>query len=679
MDGRFPGEWRARPSENILQLTVPFMTRSKVALPAGTKTIDEARFLTPEFEPFRTMSFPRSAEDWRRINAAKDKIDPITLDVIEGALEAAISEAEAAVERSARSTIIREQHDYRAAINTVDCDSVTHVSFGATADPIRAFFDVAEMSPGDIFIYNDVFHAHGTIQHLPDYCLVMPIFADGHLRAFAQIYGHTQDVGGTVVGSWPVTSQSIFEEGIQVPPVRLWSAGKRNADVYSIILRNTRFPDALSGDIEAFVGACRIIARRFEDLCQRLGGDVVEGGMYKLIDRCADSLKHVALPKVPNGQWYAEDFVDSDGVDNDQPVKIAVTLMKDDEKIILDWTGSSDQVAGPINFAATGRFIVKWLGGYLKQFAKGVTINEGITRVMRSYHRPGSIMAPRRPAAVANRSQTNLRNTSAFSGALAQALDGQIVADSNTLQIYGYYGKLDDGSDFILREVFGAGSGARPYADGTDAVDMVPNARNLPTEFIEQNFPVIVERTSLFADSGGAGKFRGGLGYLKEIRVLRDGYILTCCDRTAFGCWGVSGGHAGRPGGSIINPGQHDERLVQFSRDSVPVKKGDIVRVTTPGGGGFGDPLERASQAVRLDVQRGLVSLESAARDYGVVLTKTLAGRSIVYEIDDIATRKLKEEILARRDPLLLIERGPYAVGMRRAGRIKYDDIPLAG
>lgn len=654
------------------------MSQSKSDQNLGHARIDEDYFLTPEFAPFRTMNFPRSADDWRRIDAAKSAIDPITLDVIEGALEAAISEAEAAVERSARSTIIREQHDYRAAINTVDCDSVTHVSFGATADPIRAFFDVEEMSPGDIFIYNDVFNAHGTIQHLPDYCLVMPIFAGGRLRAFAQIYGHTQDVGGSVVGSWPVSSRSIFEEGIQVPPVRLWSAGKRNADVYNIILRNTRFPDALSGDIEAFVGACRIIARRFEELCQRLSPDIVEGGMYKLIDRCAESLKQVALPKIPNGRWYAEDFVDSDGVDNDQPVKIAVTFMKDDEKIILDWTGSSEQVTGPINFSATGRFIVKWLGGYLKQFARGVTINEGITRVMRSYHRPGSIMAPRRPAAVANRSQTNLRNTSAFSGALAQALGGQIVADSNTLQIYGYYGKLDDGSDFILREVFGAGSGARPYADGTDAVDMVPNARNLPTEFIEQNFPVIVERTSLFPDSGGAGKFRGGLGYLKEIRVLRDGYILTCCDRTAFGCWGVSGGQAGKPGGSFINPGTKGEQVVQYSRDSVPVKRGDIVRVTTPGGGGFGDPLERDLDAVRLDVQRGLVSLISAARDYGVVLTKKTLGRSTVYEIDENSTDELRRQMQEKRDPLLLIERGPYAAKMRQTGRIEYSDIPLS-
>ena len=639
--------------------------------------IDESRFFGNGFEPFRTMQFPRPEAEWEKISRVKAAIDPITLDVIEGALEAAISESEAAVERSARSTIIREQHDYRAAINTIDCDSVTHVSFGATADPIRAFFELDQMSPGDIFIYNDVFQAHGTVQHLPDYCVVMPIFADSKIRAFAQIYGHTQDVGGIVVGSWPVTSTSIFQEGVQIPPVRLWAAGIRNADVYNIILRNTRFPDALAGDIEAFVGACRIIGRRFEELCGRLGADVVEAGMYKLIDRCAESLKHVALPKIPNGQWYAEDFVDSDGINNDMPVKVAVELLKDDHKIVLDWSNSSDQVEGPINFAATGRFLVKWLGGYLKQFAKGITINEGVTRVMRSYHRSGSIMAPKHPAAVANRSQTNLRNTSAFCAALAQALNGNIVADSNTLQIYGFYGKLDDGKDFILREVFGAGSGARSYADGTDAVDMVPNARNLPTDIIEQNFTVFVERTSLLPDSGGAGEFRGGLGYLKDIRVLRDGFLLTCCDRTAFGCWGVNGGEAGMPGGTIINPGSPQEQLVQFSRDSVKVKQGDIIRVTTPGGGGYGDPLKRKVEGVRLDVQRGLVSLENAKGLYGVVLDKTSFGKTARYEVNLTATLELRERIRQSRDSLMLIDRGPYAKRMRELGRITYTDIPL--
>ena len=645
-----------------------------------TVFFDESVYLTDEFEPFRTQEFPREPEEWARIERDKERVDSITLDVVEGALEAAISEAEAAVERTARSTIIREQHDYRAAINSVDCDSVTHVSFGATADPIRAYFQLDEIRPGDVFIYNDVYEAHGTIQHLPDYSVVMPMFGDGQLRAFAQIYGHTQDVGGRVVGSWPVTSTSIFEEGIQVPPVRLYARGERCEDVSRIILRNTRFPEAVLGDIDAFVGACRIIERRFAELCERLGADLLEAAMYKLIDRCADTVRDVALPQIPNGEWMVEEFIDNDGITLDRPVKQVLTFKKDPEKIILDWTGTDDQVAGPINFAATGRFIVKWLGGYLKQLAPGATINEGICRVMRSYHRPGTIMSPRHPAPVANRSQTNLRNTSAFSGALAQALKGQVVADSNTLQIYGFYGHLPDGTEFILREVFGAGSGARPYADGTDAVDMVPNAKNLPAEFIEQRFPVVVERTALNPDSGGPGKYRGGLGYLKDIRVLVDGFLLTCCDRTAFGCWGVSGGKAGKPGGSWINPEKPGEQFVQFSREAVPVKAGDIIRVTTPGGGGFGDPLDRKPEAVRLDVQRGLVSLESAERYHGVRLTGTRHGLTKGYAVDEAATATLREAQRRSRAPLKLIERGEYAERLKAEGRITFDEHipPLA-
>ena len=645
-----------------------------------TVIFDESVYLTDEFEPFRTQVFPRPPKVWARIERDKGRLDSITLDVVEGALEAAISEAEAAVERTARSTIIREQHDYRAAINSVDCDSVTHVSFGATADPIRAHFPLEEIRPGDLFIYNDVYEAHGTIQHLPDYSVVMPMFGDGALRGFAQIYGHTQDVGGRVVGSWPVTSTSIFEEGIQVPPVRLYARGERCEDVHKIILRNTRFPEAVLGDIDAFVGACRIIERRFGELCERLGADLLEAAMYKLIDRCADTVRDVALPQIPNGEWMVEEFVDNDGITLDRPVKQVLTFKKDPEKIILDWTGTDDQVAGPINFAATGRFIVKWLGGYVKQLAPGATINEGICRVMRSYHRPGTVMSPRHPAPVANRSQTNLRNTSAFSGALAQALKGQVVADSNTLQIYGFYGHLADGTEFILREVFGAGSGARPYADGTDAVDMVPNAKNLPAEFIEQRFPVVVERTALNPDSGGPGMYRGGLGYLKDIRVLVDGFLLTCCDRTGFGCWGVSGGMAGKPGGSFINPEKPAEQIVQFSREAVPVKAGDIIRVTTPGGGGFGDPLERPPEAVRLDVERGLVSLESAERDYGVGLTDARRGLTKIYTVDEAATATLRGSQRHSRAPLKLIERGAYAEHLKAEGRITFDEHipPLA-
>ena len=223
----------------------------------------------------------------------------LTVDVIEWGIEAAIEEAEAAVERTARSTIIREQHDYRASLNTVDCNSVSHVSWAATADPIRAYYELENIHEGDVFLYNDVYESSGTIGHLPDYCIVVPVFGDGRIIAFSQVFGHCNDVGGRLVGSWPITSTNIFEEGLLCPPIKMYAGGVLNEDAYKIVLRNSRFPEELRGDIDAFVGAARIVDRRICDLYGRYGADGVEAAFYRIIDRCAEIAREVALPHIP--------------------------------------------------------------------------------------------------------------------------------------------------------------------------------------------------------------------------------------------------------------------------------------------------------------------------------------------------------------------------------------------
>jgi N-methylhydantoinase B len=270
--------------------------------------------------------------------------------------------------------------------------------------------------------------------------------------------------------------------------------------------------------------------------------------------------------------------------------------------------------------------------------------------------------------------QNMLRNFGPYTVCLAQAFKGEVVADMHCVQIYGFFGYDENGQLFLYREVFGGGSGARPYADGTDAVDLVPHSKNLPAEFIEQRFPVVVERVDLNPDSGGPGKFRGGLGYLKEVRVLVDANYLTNVDRTAFACFGVAGGGAGMPGGSYINPGTPQEQHIQYSREAVPVKAGDILRVTTPGGGGWGDPLERDVEAVRLDVLRGLVSRESAQREYGVVVEERRLGRRLDYEVDTAATERMRTGIRETRASLKLISRGEYAERLKAEGKISFDE-----
>lgn len=624
-----------------------------------------------DYAQFRYGIVPRDAAHDAHLSALRRELDPILVDIVDGGIEAAVVEAEAAVERTARSTIIREQHDYRASLNTVDCLSVSRVSWAATADPIRMKFPREQIKQGDVFIYNDVYGSAGTIGHLPDYCVVTPIFWQSRLLGFAQIFGHVNDVGGRVAGSWPNTSTSIFEEGTICPPVKLYAQGQLNDGVYDILLRNSRFPEDLRGDIDAFVGANEIIKRRIVELCERFGGDQVEAAFYEIIDRCAEVVREKGLPQIPNGEYVGEDFVENDGLTLEKPVKIQITIRKYPEKMILDFARTDPQTQGPVNYALDGRHYSKWLGAFFKAQIPGMIINEGVTQVFRCHLPRRTVMSAEFPAPVVSRMTCMLRMISAYTVAMAKIFQGDVVADMQNIQIYGFYGNDAEGKLFLMREIFGAGSGARPYADGTDAVDLVPYSKNLPAEFMEQRFPLIVERVGLAKDSGGPGKFRGGLGYVKELRMLVDGHYLTVTERTAFACTGVKGGKWGAPGHSVKNPGMPEEEYVYFSRDAVPVKAGDVVRLATPGGGGWGDPLEREVSAVQLDVKRGLVSRESAERDYGVIINP------ISLEVDMSATEKQRRRLADERGPVKLIDRGPYAETLIKKGLITVSDPDL--
>lgn len=624
-----------------------------------------------DYAPFRYGVVEPDPAYRARIDASRQDLDPILVDIVDGGIEAAVMEAEAAVERTARSTIIREQHDYRASLNTLDCLSVSRVSWAATADPIRMKFALEAIEPGDVFIYNDVYESAGTIGHLPDYCVVTPIFFADRLIGFAQIFGHVSDVGGRMAGSWPNTSESIFEEGTLCPPVKFYSRGVLNEALYDVLLRNSRFPEDLRGDIDAFVGANEIIRRRVVELCERFGGDKVEAAFYEIIDRCAEVVREKGLPFFPEGEFVGEDFIENDGITLDQPVKMKITLRKYPQKMVLDFDGTAPQARGPINWPLDGRHYSKWLGAFFKAQIPGIIINEGVTDVFRCRIPKKTILSSEFPAPVVSRMTCMLRMISAYTVALAKAFNGEVVADMQNIQIYGLYGEDLDGKLFLMREIFGAGSGARPYADGTDAVDLVPYSKNLPAEFIEQRFPVKVERVGLAMDSGGPGKYRGGLGYVKELRTLVDGHYTTVTERTAFACIGIKGGRWGAPGGSIKNPDTAAEEHVFYSRDAVPVASNDLIRLITPGGGGWGDPLERDIEAVRMDVVRRLVSHGSAERDYGVVMDP------VTFEVDVSATAARRRDIAEERGPTCLIDRGPYAETLIKQGLLEVSDPHL--
>jgi len=552
-------------------------------------------------------------------------VDPIVLQVVEGTLASIEAEVEAAIERTARSPMIRDQHDYRAGIHDRLCRKLTGRSYSAMVQPVVRDFPPGTMQEGDVFYHNDVYLSEGSIGHLPDLTTTVPVFHQGDVVAFVQAFGHHDDIGGMVPGSMPGHATSAFQEGLMIPPVRLFSGGVRNDDLYRVIVRNSRTPESFAGDLDSEVAACQMGARRLQKLFGRYGTDAVEACFQALVQRCADNFRREILPKIPDGTYEFEDYIEHDGVEEPRLHVLRMTMTKTADRIVCDLTGTGPQARGPINHAgnyADGLFLRKWMACILRNLADSperaaeLDINEGVCDILQlRFPPPGTLVTPEFPAPTNARSFLILRLLGVFAGCLAQAVGGRMPADQETIRYWGIHGLDETGRWYLLREVLGGGSGGRFYADGSDVIHIVPDSKNLPAEFAETRFPVIVEKLALATDSGGPGKRRGGLGYDKHIRLLRDAWFVSTADRARLGCYGIAGGMAGLPYQASV-----DGRPLPGMNDDAPMAAGTLLRLRTTGGGGWGDPFEREPELVLLDVVRGLVSVESAERDYGVVV-----------------------------------------------------------
>ena len=553
------------------------------------------------------------------------EVDPIVLQVVEGTLASIEAEVEAAIERTARSPMIRDQHDYRAGIHDRLCRKLTGRSYSAMVQPVVRDFPPGTMHEGDVFYHNDVYLSEGSIGHLPDLTTTVPVFHQGDVVAFVQAFGHHDDIGGMVPGSMPAHATSAFQEGLMIPPVRLFSGGVRNDDLYRVIVRNSRTPESFAGDLDSEVAACQMGSRRLQKLFGRYGTATVEACFQALVQRCADNFRREILPKIPDGTYEFEDYVEHDGVEEPRLHVLRMTMTKTADRIVCDLTGTGPQARGPINHAgnyADGLFLRKWMACILRNLADSperaaeLDINEGVCDILQlRFPPPGTLVTPEFPAPTNARSFLILRLLGVFAGCLAQAVGGRMPADQETIRYWGIYGVDETGRWYLLREVLGGGSGGRFYADGSDVIHIVPDSKNLPAEFAETRFPVIVEKLALATDSGGPGKRRGGLGYDKHIRLLRDAWFVSTADRARLGCYGIAGGMAGLPYQASV-----DGRPLPGMNDDAPMVAGTLLRLRTTGGGGWGDPFEREPEIVLLDVVRGLVSVESAERDYGVVV-----------------------------------------------------------
>ena len=583
-------------------------------------------------------------------------VDPIVLQIVEGTLNSIEAEIEYAIERTARSPMIREAHDYRVGLFDRYCRKLTGRSYSAMPNAVVRDFPPETMQPGDVFLMNDTYLSEGSIGHLPDLCSTVPVFHRGDVVAYIQAFGHHDDIGGRVPGSMPGTAATVFEEGLAVPPIKLYSAGVRNDAVFTIVKRNTRVPDMLAADLDSEVQACVMGARRMAELFERFGRETVEACFQAILDKCRDIFRRELLPKIADGEYRWEDYVEHDGVTDPKLHKLAITMIKRGERITLDFTGTDPQSTGPINWPADyagGAFLIKWIAPILRNLADTperaaeIHVNEGVCEVFDVIFPPkGTLITPEWPAATNARSFVLLRCLGLLAGVVAQAVDGRMPADQETIRYTGFYGIDEAGKSFLSREVLGGGSGGRYYADGNDAIHIVPDSRNQPAEFTETRFPLLVEKLALRTDSGGAGKRRGGLGYEKHYRALVDCRTIVTADRVRLGCYGVNGGKAGLPFCVTVDI-EGAPRDLGGLVDGEPVLAGQIVRVLTTGGGGWGDALAREPDLVLRDVIEGKVSLAAARDDYGVVLAPGVSSDS--FTLDEPATLALRAKLEAGR------------------------------
>jgi N-methylhydantoinase B len=604
------------------------------------------------------------------------KADPILVEIVEGTLGSVEREVETAIARTARSPMIRDAHDFRAGIHDRRMRKLTGRSYSALVQPVVRDFPLESMRPGDVFFHNDVYLSEGGIGHLPDLCVTVPVFAGGEVAAFVQAFGHHDDIGGAVPGSMPSHARSAFEEGLMVPPIKLWDQGVPNEAALRIMTRNSRMPESLAGDLDAECSACLMGARRLGELFARYGRVPVEDCFDAIIDKTTETFRREILSKIPDGTHVWEDYAEHDGVDPPRLHAQRITLTKAQEKIVIDFTGTSPQAKGPINHAgdyADGVFLKKWLAPVLRNLADTpermaeLDVNEGVVPLIEMrFPEKGTLLTPIFPAPTNARTFVILRLLGVLAGVLAKATGGRMPADQETIRYTGVYG--DDPEPYLMREVLGGGSGGRYYADGEDTIHVVPDSRNIPVEFAEARWPFRVERLGLATDSGGPGEFRGGLGYDKHIRMLRDAHYMSIADRSILSCWGVNGGRAGQPFRVEID-GREMEGLV----DDQPVRAGEVIRIRTTGGGGWGDPLDRAPEKVGADVRDGKVTPGAARDHYGVVLTGVArngpAGTDPAADLE--ATVALRARMRAERGQAPFFDRGPgYA---RLAGRDQAD------
>ncbi len=554
--------------------------------------------------------------------ARDERNDPILLELIKNGLDAIVDEMAISLVRTAYSNNLKNSMDMSCALCDVEGRLIAQgltlpLHLGSIPDAmghIRRKFGPS-VKPGDVYLLNDPYEG-GT--HLPDFYVIKPVFNDGGLVGWAATVGHQLDVGGMTPGGNGCDATEIFQEGLRIPPLRLYDGGRPVEALFELIERNVRVPVQVLGDVRAQLAACTAGEAGLLAMVGKHGVARFARVCDALLDQ-AERLARHAISAMPDGSYSFEDFIDEDGIDPD-PIPIRVTLTITGDRLVADFTGSAAQVKGAINSpipftkSAVYACVRHLIGGDPPN-------NEGYFRPIEVVAPPGTIVNPVMPAAVAARGLTGFRVANAVFGALAKVAPDHVFAceagGDTGVSFGGYDAKR---RAFVFLEFLFGSWGGRPTRDGQDAsASSVVNFSNNPIEIVEAEYPLLIERYGYLADTGGAGRYRGGLALERQYRFLEgEGTLQLRTDRRRFVPYGLQGGRPGTPSSNTLNPGPSAQELPAKCR--LTIRKGDVFRHQMAGAGGWGDPLARDPAAVAFDVAEGKISVEYARREYGVAI-----------------------------------------------------------
>jgi N-methylhydantoinase B len=575
-------------------------------------------------------------------------VDPITVAVIRNALGSIVNEMNLALFRSAYSPVITEGRDIGGAVMdrrgrlVAQGDWDLAVFVGMLEFSHRAILERYgdDLEPGDIFIMNDPF-VGGT--HFNDVGVVRPVFSDRGLEAFVAVCGHWPDVGGQEPGSFVADAREHFQEGLRMPPIKLYQGGKPNEAVFQIIRSNMRIPEDRMGDLRSQVGATSVGQARLEELSRKYGWERVTRTMEEMIAH-SERLLREEIVALPNGVYTGEDFVDMESLDRPYPKRVALKLTVDGDHMSFDFSGSDPESLSASNstYSATASAVFVTT----KSLFPDISMNHGCFEPIEVIAPEGTVVNARPPRAISSMAATVYEKViGSILNAFEEALPEKVVGTPYNL-INLTIGGQQDGTPYVAYLFSEGGFGGRATKDGPSGLVSLygGGARITPAEVMERRYPMLFEEWAFWPDSGGPGRYRGGVGSRKTFRLLSGEARLSCLgDRELYPPPGVLGGKHGANHGLILNIGTPTEENLTLKAVGRELKAGDRVTVLAGGGGGFGDPLERDPSLVADDVRKGLVTVDHALAAYGVIVSEAGA-------VDHEATDRFRQERRGRRD-----------------------------